>query len=54
MLRGSSMWFCTLKLDKEKWKHVGLAQQNGFGPTFLGGFAEAGSQCFFLPETNNL
>jgi hypothetical protein len=27
-----------------------LAQQNGFGPTFLGGFAEAGSQCFFYQK----
>ncbi len=30
-----SMWPCKLKLDKEKLKHASLAQQNGFGPTFL-------------------
>jgi len=23
-----------LKLDKEKYKHISLAQQNGFGPEF--------------------
>jgi hypothetical protein len=26
---------CKLKLDEEKSKHAGLAQQNGFGPAFL-------------------
>jgi len=26
-------WICKLKLDEKKSKHVGLAQQNGFGPT---------------------
>jgi hypothetical protein len=26
---------CTLKLDKEKSKHIGLVQQNGFGPALL-------------------
>jgi hypothetical protein len=26
---------CKLKLDEEKTKHAALAQQNGFGPTFL-------------------
>jgi hypothetical protein len=26
---------CKLKLDEEKSKHAALAQQNGFGPTFL-------------------
>jgi 2',3'-cyclic-nucleotide 2'-phosphodiesterase (5'-nucleotidase family) len=31
--------YVTLKIkwDEEKSKHVGLAQQNGFGPTFLHG-----------------
>jgi hypothetical protein len=29
------MWPSKLKLDKEKLKHVGLGQQNGFGPTVL-------------------
>jgi hypothetical protein len=29
------MWPWKRKLDKEKSKHVGLAQQNGFGPTFF-------------------
>jgi hypothetical protein len=26
------MWPSKTKLDEEKSKHVGLAQQNGFGP----------------------
>jgi hypothetical protein len=26
---------CKLKLDEEKSKHAGLAQQNGFGPAFV-------------------
>jgi hypothetical protein len=26
---------CTLKLDEQKSKYVGLAKENGFGPTFL-------------------
>jgi hypothetical protein len=26
-----SMWSCTVKLDEEKWKYAGLAQENGFG-----------------------
>jgi len=26
---------CKFKLDEEKSKHAGLAQQNGFGPAFL-------------------
>ncbi len=30
-----SMWPYKLKLDDEKSKHAGLAQQNGFGPAFL-------------------
>jgi len=30
-----SMQSCKLKLDEEKSKHVGLAQQNGFGAAFL-------------------
>jgi hypothetical protein len=30
-----SMWSCKLKLDEEKWKCAGLAQQNGFGPAYL-------------------
>jgi hypothetical protein len=30
-----SMWPCKIKLDEEKAKHAGLAQQNGFGPAFL-------------------
>jgi hypothetical protein len=29
------MWPSKLKLDEEKLKHAGLAQQNGFGPTVL-------------------
>jgi hypothetical protein len=29
------MQSCKLKLDEEKSKHVGLAQQNGFGAAFL-------------------
>jgi hypothetical protein len=29
-----SMWPCKSKLDEEKSKCVGLAQQNGFGRTF--------------------
>jgi hypothetical protein len=28
-------------LDVEKSKHIGLAQQNGFGPAFLVQFGEA-------------
>jgi hypothetical protein len=31
-----------LKLDEEKLKHAGLAQQNGFGPTVLREFAQVG------------
>jgi hypothetical protein len=34
-----SMWPSKRKLDQEKSKHAGLAQQNGFGPAF---FPEAG------------
>jgi hypothetical protein len=30
-----SMWPYKLKLDEKKSKHTGLAQQNGFGTTFL-------------------
>jgi hypothetical protein len=29
-------------LDAQKSKHVGLAQQNGFGPTFFAQDAESG------------
>ncbi len=29
------MWPCKRKLDEEKWKHAGLAQQNSFGPALL-------------------
>jgi hypothetical protein len=28
-----SMWSSIVKLDEEKWKHAGLAQENGFGST---------------------
>jgi hypothetical protein len=31
-------------LDEEKSKHVGLAQQNGFGPAFFSQDAEAGTR----------
>ncbi len=31
-----SMWAFKLKFDEEKWKHVSLAQQNGFGPAYCG------------------
>jgi hypothetical protein len=30
-----SMGPCKLKLDEAKSKHAALAQQNGFGPSFL-------------------
>jgi hypothetical protein len=29
------MWPCKIKLDEEKAKHAGFAQQNGFGPAIL-------------------
>lgn len=28
-----SMWSCTFKLDEEKWKYVGLVEENVFGST---------------------
>ncbi len=47
------MWPCTLKLDEEKWKHVGLARQKGFWPSICAQVAEAGtrqSKLVHLPE----
>jgi hypothetical protein len=38
------MWPCTLKLDEEKSKHAGLAEQNGLCPAVLQTFAEAGER----------
>ncbi len=35
---GAEYVTCKLKLNEEKSKHVGLAQQNDFGPAFLYGF----------------
>ncbi len=32
-----SVWPCKLEMDEKKWKHVSLAQQNGFDPAFLHG-----------------
>jgi hypothetical protein len=39
-----SMWPCTLKSDEEKSIYVGLSQENGFSPTRLALFAEAGKK----------
>ncbi len=39
-----SMWPCKLKLDEEKWKLAGLAQQNGFDPAFFAHFPDAGNR----------
>jgi hypothetical protein len=41
---------CKRKLDKEKSKDAGLAQQNGFGPTFLHIMERLG-KCAAKPNT---
>jgi hypothetical protein len=39
-----SMWPWKRKLDKEKSKHAGLAQQNGFGPALFAEDAKVGTR----------
>jgi hypothetical protein len=38
------MWYCTVKLDEEKSKHAGLAQENGFYHSRSAQFAVAGER----------